>query len=202
MDLLFKGGPVMYLLLLCSISVISVFVIKITQLHKAQIDVPEFMSGLRNELINKRITEAVRICEEAPGPAANVLKTGIINYEEGRTGIESAMEKVSVYEIARMERGVSFIATIAVIAPLLGLLGTVFGLINIFQNMSTQGGLLTSQSLAEGLWPALLNTAFGLSIAIPVNIAYNYLVSKIHRITQGVQAGAAELVGILASEIR
>lgn len=200
MDILIKGGPIMYFILLCGIASVSIFINKIIQLYKAQIDVQEFMSGLRNELINKRITEAVGICDETPGPVASVLKAGILHYEDGRIGMETAMEKASVQEIARMERGLTGLATIAVISPLFGFLGTVLGLINIFQKMSEQGGLLLNPELTNGMWQALLTTAFGLAVAIPTYVAYNYFVSRINRITRDAESAAAELIGILGME--
>lgn len=197
MDILVKGGPVMYAILLCSITLVAVFISKVIQLHKAQIDTREFMAGLKNELIAKRITEAVGICEDAPGPVPSILKAGITHYEEGKIGIEAAMEKVSVREIYRMERGIPLIATIAVISPLLGLLGTVLGLINTFQKMTIQGGLLTQPELAAGIWQALLTTAFGLAAAIPAYVAYNYLVSRVRNIIIDMEESSADLVGIL-----
>lgn len=200
MDIFIKGGPVMYFILICSITAIAIFINKIIHLHRAQIDVQEFMAGLRNELLGKRITEAVSICDETPGPVASVLKAGIIHYEEGKIGMETSMEKVSVYEIARMEKGIAGLATIAVISPLFGFLGTVLGLINTFQKMSGQGGLILTPDLASGMWQAMFTTAFGLAVAIPTYVAYNYFVSRINRITKDMQAAGEELVGILGVE--
>lgn len=200
MDILIKGGPVMYFILVCSISAVAIFLSKVIHLHKAQIDTQEFMAGLRNELVNKRITEAVSICDETPGPAASVLKAGITHYEEGKIVMEKAMERVSVQEIVRMERGIIGMATIAVISPLFGFLGTILGLMNTFQKMTSQGGFLTGLDLASGMWQAMLTTAFGLAVAIPAYIAYNYLVSRVNRIVRDMEASAAELVEILCAE--
>jgi len=200
MELFIKGGPIMYLILLCSITVIAVFLNKAIYLHKAQIDTQEFLSGLRNELIAKRFTEAIGICEDAPGPVPSVLKAGIAHYEEGKVGIEASMEKISVYEIAKLEKGIPLLATIAIVAPLLGFLGTVLGIISTFQTIEIQGGLITSPELAKGIWQALLTTAFGLATAIPAYFAYNYLVSRVQRMMRDMEASAADLVGILAVE--
>lgn len=197
MELFIKGGPVMYLILLCSITVIAIFIRKVMYLHRVQIDTQEFLSGLRNELIAKRFTEAVGICEDAPGPVPSMLKAGITHYEEGKVGIETAMEKISIHEIARLEKGIPLLATMAVISPLLGFLGTVLGIINTFQAMEGNGGLLTSPELAKGIWQALLTTAFGLATAIPAYLAYNYFVSRVQRIIRDMEASAADLIGIL-----
>lgn len=197
MDVLIKGGPIMYFILICSIIAVSIFITKIINLHKAQIDINEFMAGLRNELMNKRITEAVSICSETPGPAASVLKAGITHHEDGIAGMEAAMRKASIYEIARMERGITGLATISIVSPLFGFLGTILGLIDTFQKMAVQGGLLTNPELTNGMWQALLCTALGLAVAIPTYIAYNYFVSRINRIVRDMEAASEELVGIL-----
>jgi len=90
------------------------------------------------------------------------------------------------------------LASIAVVAPLFGLLGTVLGLINVFQVISTSSGMITGMELANGIWIALLTTAFGLAVAIPVYIAYNYLVTRTKRNIQIMEQSANELIGILA----
>lgn len=200
MEIFIKGGPIMYLILLCSIAVIATFISKAIYLHKAQIDTQEFLSGLRNELIAKRFTEAIGICEDAPGPVPSILKAGISHYEEGKIGIEASMEKISIYEIAKLEKGISLLATLAVVSPLLGFLGTILGVISTFQIMEAQGGLLTSPELAKGIWQALLTTAFGLATAIPAYFAYNYLVSRVQRMVRDMEASAADLIGILSVE--
>lgn len=200
MDIFIKGGPVMYFILICSVTMAAVFIVKFIHLHKAQINTREFLSGLRNELIASRITEAVGICEETPGPVAGILKAGITHYDEGKTGIESAMEKASTHEISRIEQGISILATIAVISPLFGFLGTVFGLITTFQKMTVQGGLMVPSELAVGMWQALLTTAFGLSVAIPSNMAYNYLTGRVQRLVRNMEESSAELVAILCTE--
>jgi biopolymer transport protein ExbB len=197
MELFFKGGPIMYLILLCSITIITVFINKAIHLHRAQIDTQEFLSGLRNELMAKRFTEAVGICDDAPGPVPSILKAGITHHEEGKIGMEAAMEKISTFEVARLEKGIPLLATMAVISPLLGFLGTVLGIITTFQAMEAHGGLISSPELAKGIWQALLTTAFGLSSAIPANLAYNYLVSKVQRIIRDMEASAADLIGIM-----
>lgn len=199
MDILTKGGPMMYFILACSVIAVSIFISKFVHLHKAQINIGEFMSGLRNELVNRRIAEAVSICEETPGPAANVLKAGITHHTEGALGMEAAMHRASIYEVSRMERGITGLATIAVISPLFGFLGTVLGLINTFQVVAAQSGMLTGPEISNGMWQALLAPAFGLAVAIPAYIMYNYFVSRVNRIVRDVEIASEELVGILGA---
>lgn len=198
MNVLISGGPIMFFILVCSIAAMFIFISKIMHFHRAQIDTQEFISGLRNELKARRVTEAISICEQTPGPVANMLKTGIINHDRSTDVIKGAMEKVALQEIPRLESGISLLASIAVVAPLFGLLGTVLGLINVFQVIATSSGMITGMELANGIWIALLTTAFGLAVAIPVYIAYNYLVTRTKRNIQIMEQSANELVGILA----
>ena len=200
MELFIKGGPIMYFILICSISAVAVFINRIINLHKAQIDKQEFMAGLRNELKARRITEAVSICAQTPGPVAGVLKAGIMNYDRSINVVKEAMEKVSLHEVSRMESGISLLATIAVVSPLLGLLGTIFGLMDTFGKMTVQGGMLTSSNLASGIWQSMLTTAFGLAVAIPSYLAYNYLVVRVKRVIGDMEEGATELVSVLLEE--
>lgn len=200
MEILVKGGPIMYFILVCSIFMAAIFINRIIYLHRMQIDTREFISGLRNELKARRVTEAISICEHTPGPIARIIKAGIINHDRGAVNIRNAMDRVALQEIPRLERGVSLLVTIAVVTPLLGLLGTVLGLINVFQLVGSQAGMLTGSQLAGGLWEALLTTAFGLAVAIPAYLAYNYLVVRIQNMVQEMDQSAAELVEVLSEE--
>jgi len=200
MDLFIKGGPIMYFILVCSIIAVSIFIDKIVSFHKSHIDRKEFMSGLKNELRSKRLTEAGSICMQTPGPIAGILKAGIMHSEQGIPVVKEAMEKVSVQEISRMERGVPLLATFAILPTLLGLLGTVLGLMNVFGKMAVQSGMLTNTQLSAGIWEAMLTTAFGLTVAIPTYLAYNYLVGKIKDIIVDMEESAAEFTEFLAEE--
>ncbi len=200
MDVLVKGGPIMYFILACSIVMVTVFINRIVHFHRTQIDTQEFISGLRNELKARRITESISICDHTPGPIARILKAGIMNHDRGVESIRNAMDRVALQEIPRLERGSALLVNIAVITPLLGLLGTVFGLINVFQLIGGQAGMITGSQLAGGLWQALLTTAFGLAVAIPAYLAYNYLVTRIQKIVQEMDQSSAELVDALTEE--
>lgn len=200
MDLMFKGGPIMYFLLGCSITVIYVFINKIIHLHRARIDIHEYMPGLKNAISSGRITEAITLCEHTPGPVAGVLKAGVMNHGRDIAFIKETMEKASLKEIPRMEQSINVLNNIAIVSPLIGLLGTVFGFIKIFQVMSQNAGLITQAALAGGIWEALLTTAFGLCVAILSYLAYNNLYSRVNILVQDMENGATELVVILSEE--
>jgi len=198
MDILIQGGPITIMILALCVAGMTVFLGKAFYLHKIHVNIQEFIEGLRNELSARRITEAVSICDSAPGPATNVLKAGIMHYEDGKVSMEKAMEKTAINEIARLEKGVPAIATIAMISPLLGFLGTVLGLMNIFNSMTQRGGLITSIDLSQGMWQALISTAFGMAVAVTMYMAYNYLVSRVQHVVRDIQICSADLVEILS----
>lgn len=196
-DLFQKGGPVMYLILLGSIFAITVFIDRVIHYHRAQIDVDKFLAGLRNVLKKRNIVEAVTICSETPGPVSSVLKSGILKHGKNREIIKEAIEDASTHEIPRLEKNLVILATIAHITPLLGLLGTVLGMIKAFMVIQKKAGLVNPADLAQGIWEALITTAFGLAIAIPAYMAYNYLVSRVRTFISDMERSSSEIVNIL-----
>lgn len=199
-DILIKGGPIMYLILLCSIIAVAVFLERFIHFHRATIDTQKFMSGLRNILRKKNYVEAITICDETPGPIAHILKTGIMCHDKSRDLIKETMQDASVYEIPRLERKLGILATIAHIAPLLGLLGTVSGMINAFKRIVDTPGPVNPSLLAEGIWEALITTAAGLVVAIPTYVAYNYLVSRIDTLSIDMEKCSTEVVNLLTED--
>ncbi|MCK5591119.1 MAG: MotA/TolQ/ExbB proton channel family protein [Candidatus Aureabacteria bacterium] len=196
-NILEKGGPMMYLILGCSIFAITVFFERLAHYHRSQIDTDKFLSGLRNILKKRNMVEAVTICSETPGPVAAVLKSGILKHGKNREIIKEAIEDSATHEIPRMEKNLVILATIAHITPLLGLLGTVLGMIKAFMVIHQKAGLVNPADLAQGIWEALITTAFGLSIAIPTYMAYNYLVSRVSTFTSDMERASSEIVNIL-----
>jgi len=153
------------------------------------------------ELVRKnKITEAIDICEKNPFYATSILKSGLSHYEEPKDVIKEAMENTSLYEIPKLEKNLNFLSTIAHISPLLGLLGTVVGLVKCFyiiEQKTVSMGLVNPADLAGGIWEALLSTVAGLCVAIPSYIMYNYFVHKVNLLTLGAERAATELLEFL-----
>ena len=153
------------------------------------------------DLVRKnKITEAIDICEKNPFYATNILKSGLGHYEEAKDVIKEAMENTSLYEIPKLERNLNFLSTIAHVSPLLGLLGTVVGLVKCFyiiEQKTVSMGLVNPSDLAGGIWEALLTTVAGLCVAIPSYIMYNYFVHKVNLLTLGAERAATELLEFL-----
>jgi len=153
------------------------------------------------DLVRKnKITEAIDICEKNPFYATNILKSGLSHYEEAKDVIKEAMENTSLYEIPKLEKNLNFLSTIAHVSPLLGLLGTVVGLVKCFyiiEQKTASLGLVNPSDLAGGIWEALLTTVAGLCVAIPSYIMYNYFVHRVNLLTLGAERAATELLEFL-----
>src|SRR5882672_12113020 len=157
--LLTKGGPMIYLIIGASAVALSVFVERILHFHRAQINSMEFLNGVRNVLKRDNVVEALSICDATPGPVARLVKVAILNRERGQEGVREALEEAGLIEVPPLENKLNLLATIAQITPLMGLLGTVLGFIQIFTKLEAAKTLATSEMLAAGVWEALICTA-------------------------------------------
>ena len=196
-ELFNAGGVVMILILICSVIALFVIVERLLHLHRAQINVSEFLHGLKNVLGRNNVVEAITICEETPGPVAHVLRTAITRCDQDESTLRNAVQESSLSEVPRLERNIKILATIAHIAPLLGLLGTVLGMIGLFQTMEQHGPLVDTSLLASHIWKALLTTAAGLTVAIPAHAFYNFLVGKIESLALDMDKAASEIIQFL-----
>src|SRR5206468_9533091 len=133
--LLEDGGPMAWLLLLMSAVVIVVFIERLLHYHRAQINSTEFLNGVRNVLKRENVVEALSICDATPGPVARLVKVAILNRERGQEGVREALEEAGLIEVPPLENKLNLLATIAQITPLMGLLGTVLGFIQIFTEL-------------------------------------------------------------------
>lgn len=195
MDLMQKGGPVMWVILACSVAATVVFLEKVFHFHRIQVNVGDLVRGLVNVLKRDNLVEAVSLCDDTPGPAAHVLRAAILAYEQGGIDLEKAVEDAEISEIPRLESRLSLLATIAYIAPLLGLLGTVLGMIGVFSKISEKGAFVNATDLADNIGMALYTTAAGLCVAIPCYVAYNYLVARIESIVLDMEKASSEILG-------
>ncbi|HEV2207780.1 MAG TPA: MotA/TolQ/ExbB proton channel family protein [Verrucomicrobiae bacterium] len=195
--LLAHGGPVMYLILLTSAVAVVVFIERFLHCHRAQINSTEFLNGVRTVLKRNNVVEAISICDATPGPVARLVKTAILNRDHGRERVREALEEAGLAEVPRLEEKLNLLATIAQLAPLLGLLGTVLGFIDAFGQMETNGLHAQVGQLSGGVWKALVCAAAGLAVAIPAHAAYNYLVSRVNSIVLDMERAATEIVNIV-----
>ena len=134
--LLANGGPVIWLILIAAAIAIVVFIERALHCHRSQINSAEFLNGVRNVLKRDNVVEAISICDATPGPVARLVKTAILNRDKGRDRVREAVEEAGLTEVPLLEEKLNLLATIAQIAPLLGLLGTILGFIDIFRQVA------------------------------------------------------------------
>ncbi len=198
-----KGGPIMWPILLCSVIAFAIVIERLIQLRRAQIDTRSFMEQISKSLKRNKIMEALEICNKTQGPIANILKAGILKHDRPRQEIREAIEDASVHEVPHLEKNLPVLATVAHVSPLLGLLGTVTGMVAAFQVIQSKSSSVTPVNpgdLAGGIWEALLTTVFGLCVAIPTFVAYNYLVSRVDGFVLDMERSATDLLNILGEK--
>lgn len=203
LEVIQKGGPLMYLIILCSVVSLAVVIERIYHLYRAKIDTEKFMDEITDTLKRNRVMETITMCERTPGPIAYILKAGILKHNRSRGEIKEAIEDAALHEVPRLEKNLGILATIAHITPLLGLLGTVIGMVEAFRVIQEKSSSITSISpgdLAGGIWQALLTTVGGLIVAIPTFVAYNYLVSRVDGFVLDMEKSASNLVNMLTQK--
>src|SRR5271154_74383 len=194
---LHDGGPVIWLILIAAAIAIAVFIERALHCHRAQINSTEFLNGVRNVLKRDNVVEAISICDATPGPVARLVKTAILNRDRGRERVREAVEEAGLAEVPLLEEKLNLLATIAQIAPLLGLLGTIIGFMEIFRQIQEAGLYAHIEQLSHGIWKALICAGAGIAVAIPAHAGYNYLVSRINKIVLDMERAAGEIVNIV-----
>lgn len=192
------GGPVMWAILLMGIVALVVFIERGFHLHRARIRWEDFLRGLFTVLRRQSDNEALSICSDTPGPIAALARAGIRNRNKPMEALHAAIDAAGRIEIARLERRLVIIATTAQVAPLLGLLGTIYKMIEGAVAIQQQTPLVQRADVMEPLMAALAMTAAGLTVAIPCYLAYNLLVVKVERIVLDMETAAAELLGFFS----
>jgi biopolymer transport protein ExbB len=198
LELIQTGGPVMWLLAACGFVAGLIFFERLLHLHRAQINSGDFLQGIYNILRRNNIVEAVSICEETPGPVAYLVRSAVLHHDEPRESIEQAVHEAGLHEVPRLERNLNMLLTLAQICPLVGLLGTVIGMINSLVSMEQGSPLVHSGDLSQGLWQALITSAAGLAIAIPAYVGYNFLLGRVESLVLDMERAAGEILTFLS----
>lgn len=189
---------ILFIIIGCSIASFTIFVERLMQLHRSEIDTNQFIISMRKTIKEGNIVAAVQHCEQTGGTIAAIIKAGILKHNRGKEQIESAMEIAGLIEIARLEKNAKILSIIAHIAPLIGLLGTVLGFIQAFAEMRMSGLVdISATRIGEAMEYALVTTAAGLVVAIPSVLAYNYIVSRVEGFVLEIQTSSAEIVDLL-----
>jgi biopolymer transport protein ExbB len=183
----------MHPMLLCSIVGLIVIIERGIVLHRVKANTAQIFGAVRAALMRRDLKAAIEVCDTHPGPIADTLRAGLLRFGKPSADIEKAMESVALHEISKLERGLWILATVANIAPLFGFLGTVTGMIRSFAVLA-EVGLGNPKAVASGISEALITTAYGLFIALPVQAAYNYFTSRITRYALDMETSSAMLL--------
>lgn len=200
MSVFLQGGPVFWLILFLGGVAFLVFFERLLHLRRAQIDYGDFLKGVCNVLENGNVDEAMMICEETPGPVAAVTLTAIRHRKGSLEAIREAVDNTGRAEMSRLERRLASLAVTCQVAPLLGLFGTVLGIIRIVYVMNEQAPIIQNTDMMSGLMQALVATAAGLLVAIQCHAMYAMLMVRIERIVLEMEASASEIVAYLTKQ--
>ena len=192
----------MWLLVLLGLVAVMIFIERALFLHRGQIRSTEFLSGIKNLMEKDRLMEALTLAEETHGPVAKVVKAGLRQAADDEQGMRFAVQEAALAEIPVLERRIGALAAIAQIAPLLGLLGTLLGMIKTFWLFNHGGNYATPAVLAGGMWEALLTAAAGLAVAIPAHLARHFLAGRVRVFVQDMEWAGNELMRFLLREYR
>ncbi len=166
-DYIQKGGLLMWPILACSIISIGVFAERFFYLHRATIHVGEFLKGLSNLIQRRNFAEALHESAGTPGPVARVIHAALLRHDTPRAELREIVQEAGQLEVPKLERFLGVLATLAFLTPMLGLLGTVAGMIDAFGTIASSGGYATVTELSSGIYKSLLTTAAGLVVATP-----------------------------------
>ncbi|MFC1554343.1 MotA/TolQ/ExbB proton channel family protein [candidate division KSB1 bacterium] len=195
-----QGGWLMIPILFCSIIAAYVIVERFLVIRKSRSNTRQLMMKIKSLILKERRDEAITLTNETPGPAAKVLKQGLIRANRSKEEIKDAIESAGREEIFFLERNLGYLATIAGVAPLIGFLGTVWGMMEAFMEIQNLEGNVNAAVLAGGIWQALITTAAGLAVGIVTFIFYNILTSKVQRFVFEIESSSNELVELLTED--
>lgn len=195
------GGPfIMSAIILCSIIAVTITLERFFYYKKINIGTDKLLARIAKAISLNHYEEVLTICDSKPTPVTNLVKAGITHRTEGETAIQDAIKDAASLEIPKLEKFLTTLGSIASIAPLLGLLGTVMGNMETFGVIGTGAALGNMEQLAQGISKALLTTAFGLIVAIPTTVVYNHYTNKVNNMILKLEIHANNLIQMLVKQ--
>ncbi|MBN2529309.1 MAG: MotA/TolQ/ExbB proton channel family protein [Deltaproteobacteria bacterium] len=203
-ELLNRGGWMMWVILSVSIIATAITLERVVNLYmRSRFNVAKFMVGLKSLIDNQDYKQAMEACNvRTKHPLPQILKAGISKSNRREKEIERAMEEEMLRALPKLQRGIGFLALLGNSSTLLGLLGTIFGLITAFSGVSAASASARQQVLAEGISMAMYTTAFGLIVAVPILFSHQIVSDRVDKIVVQMEEGASGLLGALASRIK
>lgn len=192
----------MWVLFALGVLGLVLFVERVLYLHRGQIRAKAFLDGIKNILAKRRLVEALTVCEETPGPVAAVVKAALLHADDPADAMRFHVQEAAIVELPAIERRLGAIAAIAQVAPLVGVLGTLLGMIGTFLAFEKGGNYATAGALSTGMWQALLATSGSLMLAIPAHLAHHFLSGRVRAIVRDVEWSGNEIMKYLLTEYR
>ena len=183
-----KGGWIMVILALLSVFCIYIFVERLMVIRKASKVDPEFMYRIRDYVKTKELKSAINYCRITNSPVSNMIEKGLDRIDRPASEVQAALENAGNLEVAKIEQGLSVVATISSGAPMIGFLGTVLGMVKAFWEMANAGNNIDITLLSSGIYEAMVTTVGGLIVGIIAMFAYNYLVSRVNDVANVLEA--------------
>lgn len=196
-DMLITGGWLMIPIAILSVIALIVIIERWRVITKSSMKMEGFLNDVHDMLTEGNVRQAIRYCEQTDKPLSRILVKGLQRLGRPIKEIEDAIMSAGKQEAYRLESKMDWLATIAGVAPLLGFLGTVTGMIEAFQQIQTMEGQVNPSMLAGGIWEALITTAFGLMVGIIAYGFYNFLLTKINRKIFELEAASTDFIDLL-----
>ena len=187
-DMAVKGGWVMVILALLSVICVYIFTERLMVLKKAAKVDPIFMDRIRDYVKTDELKSAINYCRVTNSPASNMIEKGLERIDRPAAEVQATLENAGNLEVAKLEKGISVVATISSGAPMIGFLGTVLGMVKAFWEMANAGNNIDITLLSSGIYEAMITTVGGLVVGIIAMFAYNYLVSKVGDVANTLEA--------------
>jgi len=192
-----RGGYLMGLLFVCSVVALGVFIERMYYFKSSRMNVSEFLAGVLALVRRQSYAEAITRCEEGHGPIVSVVRTAIYKRHLPPPELREVVREIAQLAIPDLEANISLLGTIGYVAPLLGLLGTVTGMIDAFVKINQTSGTASVGELSQGIYTALITTAAGLVVAIPCYLAHNFLVAQVHSLIADMERAGIETIHTL-----
>lgn len=192
-----KGGWIMIVLGILSLICFYILFERLYVIQKARKDAPLFMEKIKGDILDGNIDEALKFCDSVNTPVARMIKKGITRLGRPVADVQMAIENTGNYEVAKLEKGLNVMATIAGGAPMIGFLGTVTGMVRAFYEMASAGNNIDITLLSGGIYEAMITTVGGLIVGIIALFAYNYLVSIINSVVNNMESKTLDFMDLL-----
>lgn len=201
MEMLSNGGPLMIPLALLLVLAIFFFFERLIAISKASKIDPNFMNIIRDNVFSGNVSAARSLAKNTPNPVARMIDKGLQRIGKPIDAIERSMENVGKLEVYKMERNLSMLSLVYGIAPMFGFLGTIFGMLQLFFNISSSGEFTPAQ-IAGGIYTKMITSASGLIIGLLAYVGYNFLNAQIDKTVNRMEAASAEFIDILQEPTR